>query len=711
MTELTDRPLSLSSKQSTGGKAGRLLQLQAAGFRVPEFVVSPENINDVIEQLGTPLAVRSSASVEDGHSVSFAGQFQSFLNLETVADVEQAIRRCHASLNEPSVVDYCLKNGIDPHEIRMDVIVQKMIQPDLAGVAFTVNPVTGCEEVSIEACAGLSDELLAGHQKPLPADHQLMQRYCDKIVTVAKQIQRHFGAPQDIEFAIAEDELFILQSRPITRIGFGAEIGEWTNADFRDGGVSSSVCSPLMWSLYDFVWDRTLKDSLRELRLYQEDFDAGRMFFGRPYWNLGALKKCLLRLPGFVERQFDEDLSVQITYQGQGRTTPVSLGRVLFALPTLLAARKYLRVQQQQAERLLSRNFVDQIQKNEPLPSDVDARFRELIEQDYLALEGTYFRTIFASSLAKMDFVEAFPDVDYAPLVAGLPALRHMAPVRAVQELPDRNAAQIDALITKFGHHYRIGLDIIHPRWHEDRTFVLEMLSALPESAGSNPRSAYADSRAKVLARLSNSKRRKFIRKLDRLRHFLWLREELRDISNQMYAHIRRYVLQIGKQHGLGDEIFFATFQDIFSANWSNIPGNRERYESYRHFRAPNEIGASYAQQSIPSGDSFTGIAASPGTASGFAFVATNVEEAASMPSGHVLICPFSDPGWTPVLDRAVAVVTETGGQLSHAAIICREYGIPAVLGVTDATRRIPHGISVTVYGQQGCVKLGSPHS
>lgn len=704
----------MSSIQSTiekSGKAGRLLQLQAAGFPVPEFVVSPDDLHNVVRQLGMPLAVRSSASVEDGHAVSFAGQFQSFLNLETVSDVEQAIQRCHASLNEPSVIEYCLKNGIDPHGIRMDVIVQKMVQPVLAGVAFTVNPVTGSEEVSIEACAGLSNELLAGHGKPLPADHPLMQRYRDEIVTVSKQIQRHFGAPQDIEFAIAGDELFILQSRPITRIGFSADIGEWTNADFRDGGVSSSVCSPLMWSLYDFVWDRTLKDSLRELRLYQEDFDAGRMFFGRPYWNLGALKKCLLRLPGFVERQFDEDLSVQITYQDQGRTTPVSLGRVLFALPTLLAARRYLRVQQQKAEQLLSRNFVDQIQKYEPLPADVDAKFRELIEEDYLALEGTYFRTIFASSLAKMDFVEAFPDVDYAPLVAGLPALRHMAPVRALQELPDRNAEQIDALITRFGHHYRIGLDIIHPRWHEDRSFVVKMLSALPATAGVNPRSAYEDARAKVLARLSNRKRRKFIRKLDRLRRFLWLREELRDISNQMYSLIRRYVLQIGNQHGVGDEIFFATFQDIFSADWSNISGNRERFESFRLFRAPNEIGAPFAQQSIPSGESFTGIAASPGTASGFAFVAMNVEEAAAMPSGHILICPFSDPGWTPVLDRAIAVVTETGGQLSHAAIICREYGIPAVLGVTEATRRIPHGTYVTVYGQQGCVKLGSPHS
>src|SRR6185503_17209269 len=109
------------------------------------------------------------------------------------------------------------------------------------------------------------------------------------------------GCPQDIEFAIEDGNLYILQSRPITRIRFAGQSSEWTNADFRDGGVSSGVCSPLMWSFYEFVWDQTLKGTLRELRLFREDFPAGQMFFGRPYWNVGAVKDCLSWLPGFIE--------------------------------------------------------------------------------------------------------------------------------------------------------------------------------------------------------------------------------------------------------------------------------------------------------------------------------------------------------------------------------------------------------------------------
>src|SRR6185369_7956583 len=73
---------------------------------------------------------------------------------------------------------------------------------------------------------------------------------------------------------------------------------------------------------------------------------------------------------------------------------------------------------------------------------------------------------------------------------------------------------------------------------------------------------------------------------------------------------------------------------------------------------------------------------------------------------GSILICPFTDPGWTPVLDRVAGVVTETGGLLSHAAVICREYGIPAVLSVPDATTRIPDGARVAIRGSDGFVEL-----
>ena len=102
---------------------------------------------------------------------------------------------------------------------------------------------------------------------------------------------------------------------------------------------------------------------------------------------------------------------------------------------------------------------------------------------------------------------------------------------------------------------------------------------------------------------------------------------------------------------------------------------------------------------------SFTGIGASQGKVRGVARIARTIEEVARVEKGAILVCPFTDPGWTPVLDRVSAVVTETGGLLSHAAVICREYGIPAVLGISEATRRIPDGQTVVVDGGKGVIE------
>jgi phosphohistidine swiveling domain-containing protein len=128
-------------------------------------------------------------------------------------------------------------------------------------------------------------------------------------------------------------------------------------------------------------------------------------------------------------------------------------------------------------------------------------------------------------------------------------------------------------------------------------------------------------------------------------------------------------------------------------------------YESYRNFPAPNEIGVSGADQPLVLDAPTRGLAASGGKAHGRAYIARSVAEAADMQPGQILVCPFTDPGWTPVLDRAAGVVAETGGLLSHSAVICREYGIPAVLGVAGATHRIRHGQWVTVYGDLGIVE------
>jgi pyruvate,water dikinase len=136
------------------------------------------------------------------------------------------------------------------------------------------------------------------------------------------------------------------------------------------------------------------------------------------------------------------------------------------------------------------------------------------------------------------------------------------------------------------------------------------------------------------------------------------------------------------------------------------IEARREVFESYRNFQPPSVIGRrSCYEAKLPAGG-LTGIGASGGTAAGPARIAHNPAEALRGERGSILVCPFVEPGWTPVLSRIGGLVTETGGRLSHAAVICREYGIPAVLGVPQATVRIREGQCITIDGRRGSVSL-----
>lgn len=717
--------------QTVGPKAAVLAELRDAGFAVPAFELSPPDLFATMRRLagddeggGVAFAVRSCAAAEDGPAASFAGQFRTLLNVRTLAELEQAVAACRASADADHVHAYCRRNAIAPASLRMDVIVQRMVDAKLAGVAFSVDPLTGEDRVVIEACEGSGDKLLAGERPPLPAGHPLLDRWRLRIEQLARSVQHHFGRPQDIEFAIDDDGLWLLQARPITRITFPADVGEWTNADFRDGGVSASVCSPLMWSLYERAWRQSLLGFLREIRLLGrgESFEAGRMFFGRPYWNLAAVKRCLAKLPGYVERRFDEDLSVEPTYDGDGRVTPVTLLGLLRAMPTGFALRRFFQ-RQAAFDRDFLRHRFDAVEQrydrllNDPA-ADLTAVLRQLVTEDFMLTECAYFRTIFGASLAKLDFADAFPDPDQAALVASLPPLRHFAPLREIRAMADADApdADIDRLLHRYRHHHPAGLDIIHPRWDEQRTYVQQLVrdsAARPAPQHTPHSTTAADARAAHLASLPKRKRAGFERKLDRLRTFLYLREEMRDCSSRMYYLIRRCVRRIAEQRSLGDDVFFMTVEQILRDDRSHVATQRDVYQRFRNFEAPNEIRSGHhriARSTGPADATLHGLAAGRGCVRGRAVVVRSAAEITRIDRDAILICPFIDPGWTCALDRAAAVVTETGGLLSHAAVICREFNLPAVLGVKHATQHIRHGAIVEVDGDRGEVRLLDSH-
>jgi phosphoenolpyruvate synthase/pyruvate phosphate dikinase len=208
-----------------GGKAASLGELLSAGFRVPPgFAIAADAEPTGIELPDGPVAVRSSAIGEDSADASFAGQHATVLNVRGIEAVLDAIRECRRSLAGSAAYRERMGGG----EAAMGVVVQEMVDAEVAGVMFTCSPLTGDPSViAIDAAPGLGEAVVAGEVTP---DHFALSKVTGErlkgagclddaqlaqLLDLGKRIERHFGAPQDIEWAFA-GELFVLQSRPVT---------------------------------------------------------------------------------------------------------------------------------------------------------------------------------------------------------------------------------------------------------------------------------------------------------------------------------------------------------------------------------------------------------------------------------------------------------------------------------------------------------------
>lgn len=843
------------SLSSAGAKADSLLWLKQNGFPVPtwdtvttamleEFllyhaVVWPESANEkeseALEELFLQaawppalksqlvrmiepllrhgrLAARSSATLEDLEEASFAGQYESYLELEGVDQVLLGIRKCWASLAAPRVSAYLAAHDLSFTDLRMAVVLQVMVEAECAGVAFSMNPVSGADhEIVIEACHGLGESLVAGMVTP--------DRYCfdrdknqvasselsgkkaildkneiETLVRLCVAVQAKQGRPVDLEWASDGKKLWLLQSRPITAFGTSAYKGEWTTADMKDGGVSAGVCTPFMASLYEKVFVGATPEFYDGVGLSaaREETEPWYMVaFGRPYWNVGHIKGRLALLPGYNERSFDEDLGIAPTYEGDGVTTTLSLRSLWKGLKVL---------------NLMQKSFAHRIQVNQGLSGSLSARLEfleactlldmpdtelasalsNLLSEDYYQCECAYFVTIYDNSNAQTLFQEKLAGLvgkEKAksvglPLIGGLENLSHMRPTReefslvsslsldpncvayfrshSVSQIVDAyhggdpfpGAEPIQAYLDRWGWMAPRTLEILQKRWHEDPTPLLESLKRGLEGdhraqknrfrkAEEKQALAYLEALQSMephfergLPGLRNHRRRGFMNALKATRGLLWWREEMRMLSTRMYAQVRRFSLAYGQR--LCSKGFLREASDVFFLKYEEImqllegamaidlcdpivQRRRLVYQGFRNFDNPDEIGTrcegtsrlTPAEPLDGEGNrAASGIAGSAGRYTGIARVIDSVEQIGRLQAGDILVTRFTDPGWTMAFAHLGAVVTETGGVLSHAAVIAREYGFPAVLALKHAMQIIPDGATITVDGNQGTVHL-----
>jgi phosphohistidine swiveling domain-containing protein len=709
----------LDDADEVGGKAASLGDLLAAGMRVPDGVVltaaagtlpsaaRTSLIQAAVGDLGAgPFAVRSSAVAEDGAEHSYAGIFESVLDVAG-ADVPAAVDRCLASAEGGRAAGYL---PLGDH--RMAVIVQRMVAPTAAGVALSADPINGDRRACVvTAVRGVGDRLVSGaamgdewrvrDEQATPRrqpEGALDRPQVLEVAALARRVAVARGAPQDIEWAAdADGAVWILQARPMTALPPDAD---WTSPApgaytrmLRLGEWISEPVTPLFES-----WLLTAMED----RMHAWFREQIGQIAPRPYhvvvngWYFYSINfvspRALLRsLPGLLRTLV---------------RTPRHLAGII--PPTV---RYSIAATERMWRDDLQPRYRSAVEDAERRVESVPVGELPGLIDGLAALAGEYFGSIAALSGAgyklEMNLAQFHrrhlardPGDSHLPLLAGFePAAG-----------PERHAlASLDW-------------------WHAPH----ETGAPTPPERHARVVEARKAAEAAALAALAGSPRRRkaFLALLADAQRIVPIREQQASELTIAWPVMRRAVVRIGQALadagviGTPDDVFFLTRPEVLAAldgrelGTVDVPGRRRRREEHARLVPPDRVGRT-SRMLERLWDSFpkligarpseraivSGVPASPGRATGTVRIIRGPEAFADLQAGEILVAPLTAPAWTPLFARAAAVVTDVGSAAAHASIIAREYGIPAVVGCGDATKRLRDGMRVTVDGSTGNVE------
>jgi phosphohistidine swiveling domain-containing protein len=808
-----------------GVKAANLGVAMAAGFPVPDGVVLTadalghalsalqddtrvppsleRSIGEVLERLGPgPVAVRSSGIAEDLAGASYAGQYETVLGVEGLGPVAAAVRRCWASGSAARVAAY--DRGRSEGQPRMAVLIQRLVPADAAGVAFTANPVSGArDETLVSAVRGLGDRLVSGEVTP---DEWIVrgdraQRRGERaeaidaqtarsIAQLARQLEALFGAPQDVEWALAGEALFVLQARPITALPIPADAAEPVPVPVevpegfweREASHFPLPLSPMTRSVEIATQNDAMVRVFAELGILADGLEfreIGGWVYTRAVplggkdrpvppaplmWLLLRVVPQLRSRVSVAKRALREDLFGQIIRSWHDEARP--------GLQRRIEALRDVRLETLDDRALLEhwadvRSLLDDGMREHfrLVPPIALARFelaracRELLGWD----EPRAFELL--SGLSAMSTSPALALSDLSRLAATRPRVRELvdrADREAVSLLP-REDPEFEAAFRQYQHEFATRArryEVADPTLAETPELTLATLRDQLRRGydGRSQAAALAARRSAVLAEArglhatrDEADRARFERALERAEVAHPVHEENEFFTLSVPLALARYVvLETGRRlasRGVitdPEDVFFLEIDEALAAfaNGSDqhelvarrkgerawvvahpgpaTYGQQPALPPLRVLPAESRIGleamlwavdrifaaARSSQRQSSGASTVTGIAASPGRYTGTVRVVAGEHEFEKIQAGDVLVCPVTSPVWSVLFCRIGALVTDSGGILSHPAIIAREYGVPAVVATGNATALLRDGQQVTVDGDAGLVQL-----
>ncbi len=579
---------------------------------------------------------------------------------------------------------------------------------------------------------------------PVEGSGDVPHHIIQQVAGLARQIeQRYHGVPQDIEWSYDGQRLWILQARPITTL-----LPIWTRkiaAEVIPGTIRPltwSINQPLTCGVWGDLFSLVLGDRTRDLDFMQ----TATLHHSAAYFNASLLGEIFRRM-GLPAQ------SLEWLTQGAPFTKP-PLRATLRALPGLLRLLGREWLLKEDFDQEYQERFAPQMQALQERPADQcsDLELLERINAILATLQRvTYYNILAPLGAALRQSVMRVSDDELnqgaVPEIAALRSLqriatdcRHLLPkldadhcstpavFATIAEDVSGSAIlhQLDQFMDQYGYLSEVATDIAVPRWADDPRPVRDLFARFvctpPEAADDSPESKAL---SKHLSQPSWRSRR--------VQSRVDVKAQVAELYNRLLAELRWSVVAL-EGHGLERDMlqqpgdaFFLTLDELKQlvtqpdapsvpqlvaqievrrSQWQKDQANTNPAQLVYGADPPEPNSVTLVKWSEPGLRTLSGIGASPGQAVGRVQVLTTLASPLQIDKDTILVVPYTDAGWAPILAQAGGIVAQAGGRLSHGAIIAREYRIPAVMNVPNAMERLKDGQRVQIDGQQGTVLI-----
>ncbi|MCU6709107.1 phosphoenolpyruvate synthase [Paenibacillus sp. J5C_2022] len=805
------------------------------GGRIREHILSmtmPEQMEHAILDAWTnsgsdkAYAVRSSATAEDLPTASFAGQQDTYLNVRGQEQLLHAVQRCWASLFTDRAILYRIKNRFDHRSVFLSVVVQQMVFPEVSGIMFTADPISGRRgTVSIDASFGLGEALVSGlvsadlyqvrggkllkkqisrkrtaiYSLPeggtmttdIPEQDQEKQALRDanilELAKLGQSIEAHYGSEQDIEWGLEGDKLYILQSRPITTLYPVPELPDEEWRVLLSFGHIQMMTDPMRPLALSFIsklpgFLKEDPDSVDSFFFYPS---GGRMFidFTGPL-KMKPARKVILKVLGSMDAKLAAAAAEAVQHEGfqsgklpgkavrrmAGKLVPIAFDRVMQvmrhkkadpekvaawgdafieeavvkherAIAEATGAERLARIRQQlgillpQVVTKVATGLVVGVQTAGALKRELTSLFGEKQAEQYMSqlnksLPGNVTSEMGLELGDLADLARQHPEVaEYLQRAEAKDFQERLLACRGGQAF--RQA--LEAFLRKHGMRCSGEIDITKPRWYEDPTLILpSLLSHMRTSSNGEHRRKFQQgvkeaevAERHILEQTGAMKRGKLKKAIKRYRYLMGMREHHKYAVIRHFALYKKVIMEearkLAKKGVLAEEqdVYFLTMEELIALVdgtfyrdvRSMVEERKHQHESNLEREVPRvmtsegEVLTGKVKGGKAPEGALEGTAVSAGIVEGVARVIMKPEDA-QLNAGEILVAPFTDPGWTPLFASAVGLVIEVGGLMSHGSVIAREYGIPAVAGIDNATSVIKDGARIRLNGTEGYVQI-----